>query len=291
MQRRRFLTLTACALASPGLASPVTWSGFALGADVSLTFHTHPKRANAIIQAVILKLREIEAAFSLYDPSSEISRLNRSKHIVPSAMFYDVIIHASKVNTLTQGKFDPTVQTLWTALSQDHSTLPQCQWSDVSMASDRIDLPDTVNLTLNGIAQGYATDVIKDLVYSHGFDQVLINMGEFYGLGGPWGIGVSDPEHGLVHRLTLKDRAIATTSPKAMMITPTQGHVINPNGPSPAPWSTVSVTTSSATLADGLSTGFSLLPMSKIKTALANCPDQTMVTCVSEAGQVFIVGA
>ena len=291
MHRRRFLTLTACALASPGLASPVTWSGFALGAEVSLTFHTTPRHADVIIQAVVSKLRDIEHAFSLYNPSSEISRLNRTKYIEPSAMFYDLMKQANKAYKLTLGKFDPTVQTLWKTLSQGRQDLPQNNWSDVLLSSDRIELPRAVNLTLNGIAQGYATDVIKEVVHSHGFDRVLINMGEFYGLGGPWAIGVSDPEHGLVHRLSLKDRAVATTSPLAMMITPRQGHVINPHGTSPAPWSTITVETVSAALADGLSTGFSLLRMSKIENALADCPDQTNVTCVSKTGEIFTVGA
>lgn len=55
-------------------------------------------------------------------------------------------------------------------------------------------------LTLNGIAQGYITDRVTQLLRNGGLDRALVDMGEIRGLnqnvaGTPWQVGLANPGH------------------------------------------------------------------------------------------------
>ena len=77
--RRRFLTISAAALAFPGksMAAPVyTWQGIALGARATLRLaHPEAKEISARVAAEITRLEDI---FSLYRPNSSLMQLNRA---------------------------------------------------------------------------------------------------------------------------------------------------------------------------------------------------------------------
>jgi thiamine biosynthesis lipoprotein len=73
-------------------------------------------------------------------------------------------------------------------------------------------------LTLNGVAQGFITDRCTDVLRAHGFDRMLVDMGEPRALaakpdGSAWRIGLADPREPsrAVHTLPVIDRAVATS--------------------------------------------------------------------------------
>ncbi|MEL7262686.1 MAG: FAD:protein FMN transferase, partial [Pseudomonadota bacterium] len=158
----------------------------------------------------------------------------------------------------TDGLFDPTVQPLWHALSMGQDTRHARNfigWDRVAVRDRKVTLGSGQALTFNGIAQGYATDAVSDMLRARGFDNTLVNIGEYRGTGGPWRLGVADPTHGLLATRTLTTGAIATSSPLATPLGP-DGHIVHP---AQAPqWSTVSVEADSAAMADALSTGLTL---------------------------------
>ncbi|MEC7763217.1 MAG: FAD:protein FMN transferase [Pseudomonadota bacterium] len=261
MRRRRFLMVAGAALmARPGVSEPVRWSGVAMGADVSVTLDGPRARAEAAIAEVRGIVRRMELGFSLYDPGSELSRLNRDGRLdAPSDDMRALLRLCAQVHRMTEGRFDPTVQPVWRALATG---------GDVGRARqlvgwDRVRIDGAVRfepgqaLTLNGIAQGYATDAVRDALARRGFRRVLVNIGEYAALGGGWKIGVEDPRLGLVHVATLDGRAVATSSPGAMRVGGAE-HVLAPRGAASSRWSTVSVEADRAALADGLSTGLCL---------------------------------
>jgi thiamine biosynthesis lipoprotein len=118
-------------------------------------------------------------------------------------------------------------------------------------------------LTLNGIAQGYITDRVADLLRSYGFDHVLINMGETRALGSkldgvPWNIKINNTNE----VLPLADQAIATSGGYGTPFGATgqHHHLFSPGtGRSTSLWTSMSVIAPTATMADGLSTGLSAL--------------------------------
>ena len=120
MRRRRFLTLAAAFACAPRLAQAATWTGTALGAEVSVTLNGPRGEVEAALRDIPAILSRVEAAFSIYRSESEVSTLNRTGRLIPSDMFRDLTAEVDRAHALTGGLFDPTVQPLWLASANGH---------------------------------------------------------------------------------------------------------------------------------------------------------------------------
>ena len=138
-------------------------------------------------------------------------------------------------------------------------------------------------LTLNGIAQGFATDLVTDVLSAHGLENALVNIGEYRSLGGPWRLALSDPNHGDLGVRTLRGSAIATSSPAATPLG-TNGHILHQSAL--PKWSSVSVEASSATLADSLSTAMVLASREEIE-AMREQVAFSRITLVDQSGDLI----
>lgn len=257
MKRRRFITLAAAFACAPGLAQANTWSGQALGADVSVTVEGPPDLARRALADVPRLLNSVEAAFSLYHPSSELSRLNMMGRLRnPKVLMRTLMMRADDAHTVSDGLFDPSVQPVWDAIARGRDVDIARQavgWDRVHWSDRMIELQSGQALTFNGIAQGFATDMMRHVLSRHGVTTALINIGEHAALGGPFTIGLDDPVHGHLGTRQLRDMAIATSSPGALLLDAGNPHILGPRGETPL-WSTVSIEAASATMADALST-------------------------------------
>ncbi len=292
LSRRRFLAITAASVCSGTMAQARShsWSGRAFGSDVSIQLSGPRDQVNLTLDRVIARIRDIELLFSLYDPSSHLSRLNRTGRLKsPPPEFLRLMDLCSDMHTATQGVFDPSIQPLWAALAQgkDTSTARQAIGLDrVHVSSEAISLAKHQALTFNGIAQGFATDLVRAELYREGFEQALINIGEYAALGGPFTLSLSDPVHGHLGTRRLTDTAIATSSTIAMTLGKSASHIQHPITHAPALWSTVSVKTDQAAIADATSTAFSVMSRAEIRQALSHLPVGTEVTLVDFNGDI-----
>ena len=277
MNRRRFLTLTAAALAPlPVQAETVTtWDGQGLGA--ALTLHlvgADPHLARTTFARVAAEIERIEALASLYRDSA-LTRLNRDGHLAwPSPDLLDLLTLAGQIHSATEGAFDPTVQPLWLALAQGLTADPALVgWDRVRLSPKEIRLDRGQALTLNGIAQGWAADRIAALLRAQGFSEALVDMGEISALGSQtgWPVQIAGPDGAKLASIRLTDRALATSSPRGTLVNG-QPHILGPQGQPPL-WQTVSVSAPSAAVADALSTAFCLMDRPAIDAALAHFPD------------------
>lgn len=292
MRRRRFLQIAATAALMPGrVMAESTWQGVALGADVSVTLRGTVTGAEAAIEGTQTVLRQMEAEFSLFDPESSLSSLNRTGSLAPGPEFRALCEAADHAHRMTGGLFDPTIQPLWQARAAglDESAARQSiGWGRVTIGEE-IRLARDQSITFNGIAQGFATDRVRDFLARSGFAPALINIGEFAALGGPFAIGIADPGYGLLGRRHLRDTAIATSSPLAMRLAG-GSHILGPKGEMPV-WSTVSVEAASATLADALSTALVFLDRTKIEALMAQETRIRSVTLISPGGDLTTLSA
>ena len=323
--RRRMIAIAATAAGSALLGGgrmaqagdPVRWRGSALGAQVSIDIY-HPDRAEAerLVERSVLDVRRLEQQFSLYRPDSAISALNRTGILVaPDADMVELLKVSLFFSDLTDGAFDPTVQPLWQLYADNFSserpdpdgpspqelaeTLTKVGRSALLVNADRVALTRRgAGVTLNGIAQGYATDRVVDRLRSAGLSTTLVNMGEIRALGTrpsgmPWRVGLDDPDKPgvLTETIDLVDRAVATSAGAGFRFD-AEGrftHLFDPaTGRSPSLYSTVSVIAPTATEADALSTAFSLMPVSRIRSIVSMRPDLqaritdlrgTLITC------------
>ncbi|MGR3793769.1 FAD:protein FMN transferase [Vannielia sp. SX4] len=287
MKRRRFLSITACFVALPlaAQAAPQRWRGRALGAEAEIVLHGQAGAARAAFAEIEQVLGAVEASFSLHDPASELSQLNREGRLSVLPRFTALMELTDQLHTATHGLFDPTVQPLWWSLFEGRETdRAAIGWTRVQRNGARVHLAPGQALTFNGIAQGYATDLVAKALRKRGFGEVLVNIGEYAGHGGSWTIGLSDPAHGHLGTRTLTDGAIATSSPGAMQLG-AAGHILHPKGGQPI-WSTVSVEANSAALADGASTAFCLAPADDIRSMIRRLPGLRRVTLVDAEGNL-----
>ena len=284
LTRRRFLAISAAA-ALPHGARAETWSGTAFGADATLTIRAPRDLAKAAIAVTRAEIDRLESLFSLYRDSA-LTRLNASGQLdAPDPLFADLMSHADIAHRLTDGRFEPTVQRWWHALALNEetpATRATVGWARVRHGPTRVTLDAGQALTLNGIAQGYATDRVARTLRAQGLTDVLVNVGEYRALGGPFRIGLSDPAQGLLGALTLRDSAVATSSPGALALGP-QAHILHPDFP--VLWSTVTVSARTATLADALSTALCLAPRS-LAQDIARHPDVQAIRLVDAGGDL-----
>lgn len=135
-------------------------------------------------------------------------------------------------------------------------------------------------LTLNGIAQGYITDRIVDLLRSGGIASCMVDMGEIRALGArpdatPWRVGVADPVAAAPLSpsvVEVIDKAVATSSPDGFRFDAAGrfNHLLDPRTGLPAAcWRNVTVVAPEAATADALSTAFSLMNEGAIARASA----------------------
>lgn len=283
MDRRRFLALTATALAPlPGHADSLAiWEGTGLGSALTLRLvGADPHKARQTFARIEAEIARIESIASLHRDSS-LTQLNRDAHLAwPSPGLVDLLRLAGQVHAATGGAFDPTVQPLWLATatgSDAGAARALIGWNRVRLSPQEIRLDPGQALTLNGIAQGWAADRIAGLLRAQGYTDALIDMGEIAALGhapdaAPWRAAIASPEGRPLGAARLGDRALATSSPRGTLIGPGLPHILGPAGQPPL-WQTVSVSAPKAAVADALSTAFCLMDRAAIGRALAAFPE------------------
>lgn len=323
--RRRFITIAAMAGGVVLLGNrramadaPIRWQGSALGAQVSIEIY-HPDRMEAerLIHLCVGEVRRLEQQFSLYQPDSAICTLNRTGILVsPSADMVTLLNASLDFAALTGGAFDPTVQPLWNLyaahFTQENPTLDGPSASSLTEVLSKVSYrylkvsPDRIALlkpgsavTLNGIAQGYATDRVTEMLRAVGISTTLVNMGEIRAIGAkpdgmPWHVGLADPDkpEEMSKTIDLVDHAIATTAGAGFRFDPAGRftHLFDPaTGRSPSRYRSISVIAPTATEADALSTAFSLLTGSRIREIIAARPD-IQVHITDADGRMLVYG-
>ena len=300
MPRRRMLTLLAASAAMTGLPNGLSaaakatlaWRGTALGGRVRMLFASDNSAAvQRNVERAIAEIDRLENIFSLYRPDSELCRLNRLGSLSgPSIDLVDLLSESIRLGDLSGGAFDVTVQTLWN-LYQEHFSMvrrnpggPQPEaiaaalelvdYRLIEVSTARIDLARPgMAVTLNGIAQGYITDRIADLLRHSGFEHVLVDLGEIRATGHPpsaagWPVRIDFMQRSAerLEPLLLSGRAIATSAGAASEFDASglHHHIFDPaTGASSCRFKGVSVIAGRATLADGLSTALSILPVDR----------------------------
>ncbi|SFN13120.1 thiamine biosynthesis lipoprotein [Bradyrhizobium sp. Rc3b] len=321
LTRRRFIRISAAAAGLGALApghsvraeiAPVTWRGTMLGAVATMEIHDEDRsRADRLISLACAEARRLERLFSLYLNDSALVALNRTGVLIdPAAEMVDLLSTSQHYSTLTGGLFDVTVQPLWElyashfarddadpagpAAAAIEAALARIGSSRLSISRDRIVMPKGMAVTLNGIAQGYVTDKVVDLLRAHGISRSLVDMGEARAIGArsdgrPWEIGIADPDIAGHTKavLPIVDRAVSTSGGYGCQFDSRArfNHLFDPrSGGCALRYRSVTTVSRSATAADALSTAFSLMPEDKIRSLLPHV-DIDRVHLINGAGQ------
>lgn len=235
------------------------------------------------------RLDEINRSMSTYLADSEISRFNRVTRLekfTVSKDFMQVAKAAAELYRLSEGAWDATVMPLvglWGFGSTGQKRIiPAAETISACLKNvgfHYIEFPDNgslkkqnpaLSLDFASIAKGYGVDQISALLRSRGIENFLVEIGgEVYAAGfkkngDPWRVGINYPHRDApadkVYRIvTLHDRAMATSGDYRNFFEVGGryfSHVLDPRTGYPVSNRvvSVSVTSPSCMLADGLAT-------------------------------------
>lgn len=292
-----------------------------MGALASITLvHPDRARARAHLEDCLREVQRLEGIFSLYRADSAISRLNADGELrAPPNELVELLAFGLALSQNSAGAFDPSVQPLYRLYANYFDAPAAASGGPSRQAIARvlrlvdcsaIELrPDVIRLrrlgmaiTLNGIAQGFMTDCVADMLQAAGFVDVLVSLGEARALGhGPggqaWRAGIADPRQPerTVLELPLGGNhcalpALATSAGYGTQFGPDPRihHLLNPRtGRSANHCLSVSVAALRATLADGLSTTLAILPPGRVAAVLRSYPS-TRAYLVDAGGRLTV---
>ncbi len=315
ISRRRAVTIVSAAVGLPLLcgadrsrSAPLLhqWTGTSLGSPSRLLLYHHDGVAAARIAGkCAAEIERLERIFALYRADSEIARLNRDGRIEPPSFdLLTVLAQCQRLSALSGGAFDVSVQPLWKLYAAHffgNNDAPQPEgpppraiertrrlvdWQAIDVGTRRIVLRHPgMGLTLNGVAQGYVTDRITDILGAHGCNRTFADLGcsEMRAVGRhadgrPWRVGLADPRQpeNIDVSLDLCDRSVCTSGGYGTKFEATGRfhHLFDPfTGASAHHYIAVSVFAASATIADALSTALYVTPPQRSAVLLASFPE------------------
>ena len=258
-------------------------TGRLLGTDAQITIFCDSKeKGQLVLDKCFNEAKKLESMFSLYKNDSLISQLNKygEIHDYPKE-FRDLIEIALKFSKISNGAFDITVQPLWKLYedfytnnnnankvikdSEIKNVLKKVDYKKVFIENNKIFFKgENMSITLNGIAQGYITDKVTELLASFGISNTLVNMGEYRALGSKnngedWKIGIRNPDQTwkISQILPMQNMSVATSGGYGHFFDRNikAHHIFNPkSGKNDNFYKSVTVKAKTATVADGLST-------------------------------------
>lgn len=250
---------------------------FGTTVSIQLVLDDGPRAERAIADA-FARARSIDKLMSIYSKASQVHALNLHGRIDrPHPDLLQVLKVSRRLSEMTDGAFDVTVQPLWAA-SQGRADRRQARelvsWRDLVFDERKAELRRAgMAVTLNGIAQGYATDVALAALREHGVRHALLDIGEYRNAGRrsaarPWSVGIQDPRRGdgIVGAIGMDGRGMATSGDYETYFTGdyAEHHIWDPRtGYSPTELAGVTVLAPDATLADGLSTALTVMGAEK----------------------------
>ncbi len=279
-------------------------SGEVFGTFYNVTYQSD----NDLKSEIEAALKTVDDEFSMYNPSSTVSKINRGEKPELSGMFMEVYELSQTVNKESGGAFDITVAPLVNAWGFGFKTkqMPDKHQVDSLRAFVGNDKFSVVNdgkkcfprkkdrrtmLDFSAIAKGYGCDVVARLLRGKDIKNFMIDIGGEVVTSGnsekrlPWKIGVTKPvddplggDGELQTVLNITDKAMATSGNYRKFYYKNgrkYAHTIDPKTGRPVQHSILSATViaKDCATADAYATAFMVLGVDGTKRVLENHPE------------------
>ncbi|MBQ4467434.1 MAG: FAD:protein FMN transferase [Firmicutes bacterium] len=249
--------------------------------DTYMTLTAYGEAAEDALNQAEAEIYRIDALLSTGNPESEISKLNKEKHLAVSEETFNLIKRACEMGEDTKGIFDITIYPImgaWGFTDGNYRVPDEKELKDLLKRVDyskvvlneedlTVTLEDDMEIDLGGIAKGYTSDRIEELMKNCGVEHGLINLGGNVQVignkpdGSDWKVAVIDPQDQeyYVGIVAVSDKAVITSGGYQRYFEQdgkTYIHIIDTSDGYPAANGLLSTTVVSddGTLADALST-------------------------------------
>jgi thiamine biosynthesis lipoprotein len=263
----------------------LTLARHAMNTRFELVLHgDNPVLLRAAGEAALEEVGRIECQMSLFNPTSEIARVNALASREPvrvSPEVFALLTKAQQLSRETNGTFDITMAPLlrcWGLLGRNDGRVPTdeelsaargvCGMSLVELDASRFTVRfqrEGVILDLGAIGKGYGVEQAMEILRESGVEVALLHGGTstVAAIGQPpyepaWTVAVEVPGQGQPLRIPLRDEALSVSAVSGKSFAAhgqTLGHVLDPRSGRPVAGAHMAaVVLPSATETDALST-------------------------------------
>ena len=215
MKKRVCILLLGAMLLLSGCAKTESQVVYAM--NTVMEFTVHDADPGAVLSAMAARVNELESVLSRTREGSEVSALNAAAGAETEVSFevWSLLTAAQAAAEATSGAFDPTIAPVVSAwgFGEEAYRVPEAVeleqllatvgYSGISLREGKetylAALRPEQSIDLGGIAKGYASDCMADILLDFDVDHGCVNMGGnvlAWGTkedGTPWRVGVKDP--------------------------------------------------------------------------------------------------
>lgn len=262
-------------------------------------------KLGAAAMAAFDEIERLEELFSIYRPTSEVSRLNKAsgeRQVTVSEDLANVLGMALEIAAATGGAYDPTatpLARLWGFLDRRPrlpdaediaQTLRMIGWQRIRLnrAQRIVTRPLPLELNFNSIGKGYAVERAAAVLRHHGLERFVIHGGQSSVVArndeqqpdDAWTIGLTHPlvPQQRIGEVRLRNAALSTSGTARQGFFhrgQRLGHILDPRtGHPPSHHLMTTVVHKDAAVCDALATAFFVMPTADV---VAYCRADTNV--------------
>lgn len=201
--------------------------------DTYMTLSAYGENAGKALSESEAEIKRIDAMLSTGSEDSEISKLNKSKKAEVSEETFSLIKRAKTIGLDTGKVFDISVYPVmqaWGFTDKNYRVPEKSELKELLKSVDvsKVDLDeqnhevsfdDEMAIDLGGIAKGYTSQRVIEIMKENGIEHALINLGgnvQVLGKkpdGSDWRVAIADPEdqEQYVGGVAVSDKAVITS--------------------------------------------------------------------------------
>lgn len=312
------LALTGCGKSAEKNAAeegePLSREVYAM--DTYMTLSAYGDNAEKALDESEKEIKRIDAMLSTGNSESEISRLNKAGKLKVSDETFELIRRAKEIGETAQGVFDISIYPVmreWGFTDKNYkvpadealkAALEKVDASKIKLDEETKTVSfaeDGVEIDLGGIAKGYTSDRVIDIMKECGVEHALINLGGNVKVlsnkpdGSDWRVAIIDPENEeqYIGGVEVKDKAVITSGGYQRYFEEDGKryfHIIDISDGYPADNGLISTTIVSedGTLADALSTTLFIMGPDKAANYWRKHKDEFDAVLVKDDGTVLV---
>lgn len=308
-----------CAPSTGGNTEPARREVFAM--DTYMNVICYGKDAEASAEAAINEIERIDALLSIESESGSVRRVNDAGSAAIDRETELIVEQALEIFSSTGGAFDITVLPLMELWGFTSGNFRVPERSEIDAALDRVgsgklaltngalSLGGAAGIDLGGIAKGYTSDRLMELLRSRGIESACVSLGgnvQCLGAkpdGSAWRCGIVHPfkkDGGeYLGIIAVKDKAVITSGAYERNFTDKVSgklyhHIIDPKTgyPAESDLSSVTIVSESGILADALSTACYIMGLEgAIEYWRSGAQSFDMILMNSDGSKVYITPA
>ena len=258
--------------------------------DTYMSLTAYGSNSEEAVSKAVQEINRLDAMFSVGNEDSDVTKINENGSGEVSEETAFIMNRAMQVSEKTNGAFDITIyplMELWGFTTKNYrvpesseiaEALKGVSYTNVEVNGQQVTLSDGASIDLGGIAKGYTSSRVIQIMKDCGIEHAIINLGgnvQVLGTktdGSDWRVAIQNPasENSYLGILSTADKAVITSGGYERYFEQdgqVYHHIIDPQTgyPSDSDLTSVTIVCSDGTIADALSTALFVMGLDGAK--------------------------